>query len=165
MSTRSYIFVENEDGTLDGIYCHFDGYLDGVGTVLLKSYNGAENEAKRQELIGLGDLSCIGASLETSPAVEMFGFDYFNDDRYLALSKHTQSILNDSQDFICTVAYHRDRGDEKQTANYESLEELLRSVSVHDFMMIAYIYIWHAGCWWVLQNGNLGKLKQAIDKV
>lgn len=48
MITRSNIFIENADGTLDGVYCHFDGYLGGVGTALLESYNGSENESKRR---------------------------------------------------------------------------------------------------------------------
>lgn len=122
MSTRSNIFIENTDGTLDGVYCHFDGYLEGVGTVLLESYNGSANDAKRRRLIDLGDLSCIGASLDPSPVVEMFGLDYRNDGRFLALSEHTRLVLdNDNLDFTYTIAYHRDRGKDRQTAHYNRL--------------------------------------------
>lgn len=35
MSTRSAIGKLNENGTVDGVYCHFDGYPDGVGQTLM----------------------------------------------------------------------------------------------------------------------------------
>jgi len=34
MATRSRIAIENQDGTVTSIYCHFDGYLSGVGKLL-----------------------------------------------------------------------------------------------------------------------------------
>jgi len=34
MATRSNIAIENQDGTVSAIYCHFDGYIDGVGEIL-----------------------------------------------------------------------------------------------------------------------------------
>lgn len=42
MATRSTIAILNEDGTVSQIYCHWDGYLDGVGTELIESYNSRE---------------------------------------------------------------------------------------------------------------------------
>ncbi|HKM40982.1 MAG TPA: hypothetical protein VJY43_00240 [Methanocorpusculum sp.] len=63
MSTRSYILIENTDGTFSGIYCHFDGYPKGVGATLLDSYR---TEAKIRELIALGTLSSLSSSPETS---------------------------------------------------------------------------------------------------
>ncbi|HKM41808.1 MAG TPA: hypothetical protein VJY43_04490, partial [Methanocorpusculum sp.] len=63
MSTRSYILIENIDGTFSGIYCHFDGYPKGVGATLLDSYR---TEAKIRKLIALGNLSSLGSSPETS---------------------------------------------------------------------------------------------------
>ena len=34
MGTHANVFVEKEDGTLTGTYCHYDGYLSGVGDAL-----------------------------------------------------------------------------------------------------------------------------------
>lgn len=39
MSTRSTIAIENEDGTIKKVYCHFDGYLSHNGRILAEQYN------------------------------------------------------------------------------------------------------------------------------
>ena len=62
MSTRSLIAIENLDGTCRSIYCHHDGYPDGVGYVLREFYNTPEAIEALQEL---GDLSSLGETLET----------------------------------------------------------------------------------------------------
>ena len=38
MSTRSFICYE-EEGSLRGIYCHYDGYPKHVGKILVEHYN------------------------------------------------------------------------------------------------------------------------------
>ena len=35
MSTRSYIGKKHNDDTFTAIYCHFDGYPEGVGQTLV----------------------------------------------------------------------------------------------------------------------------------
>lgn len=57
MSTRSRIGILNPDATITSVYCHNDGYVEGVGTALTTHYT---NEAKIRELIALGDLSSVG---------------------------------------------------------------------------------------------------------
>lgn len=57
MSTRSYISYLYADGSVASIYCHFDGYVDGVGKNLLAHFQGA---GKVKELIKGGDISSIG---------------------------------------------------------------------------------------------------------
>ena len=56
MATRSNISVKigNEYRT---VYCHWDGYLEGVGKTLLNHYNSQE---LAEELVKEGDMSCIG---------------------------------------------------------------------------------------------------------
>jgi hypothetical protein len=56
MSTRSRIAIENQDGTVKSIYCHFDGYLSGVGRLLKEYYT---TQAKVEALIELGDISAL----------------------------------------------------------------------------------------------------------
>jgi hypothetical protein len=62
MGTRSTIAIENADGTVTGIYCHWDGYLSNNGRILQESYT---DEAKVRELIALGDISSLGAEIGT----------------------------------------------------------------------------------------------------
>ena len=56
MATRSTISLVHEDNTTQTIYCHWDGYLDGLGTYLLKHYT---DPKKVGALIALGDRSSI----------------------------------------------------------------------------------------------------------
>jgi len=65
VSTRSKIGILNpEDGTVFGIYCHFDGYPSGVGAVLKEHY---KSEHKVRELMWLGDLSSLGYEIGGEP--------------------------------------------------------------------------------------------------
>jgi hypothetical protein len=57
MATRSTIALEYADGTVQQIYCHFDGYLDGVGQELVDDYS---DPFALDELIAQGDTSTIG---------------------------------------------------------------------------------------------------------
>lgn len=61
MSTRSLIALENADGTCSSIYCHHDGYLEGVGACLKEHYTTLESV---KELQALGDLSSLDDTLE-----------------------------------------------------------------------------------------------------
>lgn len=65
MSTRSRIAVANDDGTYTSIYCHFDGYPAGVGATLLNHWN---SEGAARELLSLGDVSTLEASLDDTVA-------------------------------------------------------------------------------------------------
>ena len=64
MSTRSRIAIENQDGTVTSVYCHFDGYVKGVGKTLFENYNRETTE----QLVALGDLSQLNESTETTIA-------------------------------------------------------------------------------------------------
>lgn len=39
MSTRSTIAIENGNGTIKKVYCHYDGYISHVGKVLAEHYS------------------------------------------------------------------------------------------------------------------------------
>lgn len=60
MGTRSTIAIQNEDGTVTGIYCHWDGYTSHNGRILQENYT---DEAKVRELIALGDISSLGKTV------------------------------------------------------------------------------------------------------
>ena len=61
MATRSTIALENADGTILQIYCHYDGYPTGVGATLEKHYNTPD---KIKALLALGSVSVLDASIE-----------------------------------------------------------------------------------------------------
>jgi len=64
MATRSRIAIENENGTVTSIYCHFDGYLSGVGKKLFEHYD----REKTEKLMELGDISALDESTESTIA-------------------------------------------------------------------------------------------------
>lgn len=57
MATRSTIALEFADGSVSQVYCHWDGYLEGVGAKLVKAYS---DPFELQKLIDQGDMSSIG---------------------------------------------------------------------------------------------------------
>ena len=63
MATRSTIAKINPDGTVTSIYCHWDGYPDGVGATLTEHYT---DPAKIDSLLALGDLSVLDAEIGDS---------------------------------------------------------------------------------------------------
>jgi hypothetical protein len=104
MATRSRIGIENENGTISSIYCHHDGYPDGVGATLKEHYS---NSQKLRMLINLGDISSLGEHVAT-------------------MDEHS---FNNPKENV-TVAYHRDRGEEKNEARTDvSIEQFKRRLS------------------------------------
>jgi hypothetical protein len=93
MATRSRIGIENENGTISSIYCHHDGYPDGVGETLKEHYS---NSQKLRMLINLGDISSLGEQVAT-------------------MDEH--SYENPKENI--TVAYYRDRGEVKNEARID----------------------------------------------
>jgi hypothetical protein len=60
MATRSTIALEYADGTVDQVYCHWDGYLEHNGKILFEHYS---NPFKLRELMDLGDVSSLGSDI------------------------------------------------------------------------------------------------------
>jgi hypothetical protein len=104
MATRSRIGIENENGTISSIYCHWDGYPDGVGVTLEEHYS---NSQKLRMLINLGDISILREHVAT-------------------MDEHTFENPKEN----VTVAYHRDRGEEKREARTDvSIEQFKKRLS------------------------------------
>lgn len=78
----------NEDGTVDSIYVHCDGYPKELGRVLKTHY---KDRKKVEKLISLGDCSCVKKNVEPQNGME-------------------HSYDNPQPDV--TVAYVRDRGED-----------------------------------------------------
>ena len=67
MGTRSTIALEYADGTVDQIYCHWDGYLDWNGKMLAEHY---ADPFKVRQLMDLGDMSSLGERIGTQHAFD-----------------------------------------------------------------------------------------------
>jgi hypothetical protein len=89
MATRGAIGIRNEDGSITGIYTHWDSYTSHNGRILLESYD----HTKTRQLLELGAVSSLGKEIGEQ---HEFGATYKTDDpRY----------------HWCTF-YTRDRSDE-----------------------------------------------------
>ena len=106
MSTNSRIGIRNENGTITSIYCHWDGYPEHNGKLLLEHWTDRE---KVEELIKLGNLSELGQEIGENHSFK----------------EHRE---NEELKKWC-LFYGRDRDDEDQGAEtheddeYEILEE------------------------------------------
>ncbi len=65
MATRSTIALEYADGTIEQVYCHWDGYLEHNGVLLSKHYS---NPFILRDLIDLGDISSLKPTIGTKHA-------------------------------------------------------------------------------------------------
>lgn len=120
MATRSNIGIVNEDGSITGIYCHWDGYPEYVGKILLNHYNTADIV---NNLMKLGNLSSLGENLfPTEP--------------------HS---FETPQKGVC-VAYGRDRGEKGvESRLFKSLSQFERHMNDS---CAEYQYVFdHTGKW------------------
>jgi hypothetical protein len=89
MGTRSTIALEFADGTVEEVYCHWDGYLEGNGAMLVQHYM---DPFKVKQLLALGGFSSLEASVADTKKTA-YGFSrgeeltiqkYKNADEYFA---------------------------------------------------------------------------------
>lgn len=93
MGTRSSIGIQNADGSVTAIYCHWDGYPSYNGRVLKDHY---ADEAKIRELIALGDISSLNEEIG-----EQHPFSTY----------HLKESEKDPRWERWTTAFMRDRGE------------------------------------------------------
>ena len=97
MATRSMITIKNEDGTYDGVYCHFDGYPKGVGKILRAHYT---NVDIIRQLISLGDMSCLNYPIETCEFYTKRGETLHNYKGYTL-----EKLMRQAKDISCEYFY------------------------------------------------------------
>lgn len=121
MGTRSRIGIVygGNDGKLKvrSIYCHWDGYPEYNGKMLMEYYN---NNARAEELIDLGDISSLRKKTSTT---EHHTFDEPQED--------------------VTIAYHRDRGEEKRILelDFDDFKDYLKKSDI-EFVYLRYRDEW-----------------------
>lgn len=118
MATRSFIGKLNSDGSVNGIYCHFDGYPEHTGKILQNHYVTAE---KVDTLLALGSLSSIGPEI--------------GEKRDFA----------DNNDRFCK-AYHRDRGEDfEENTVFPSVKEM--QLEANNKLGAEFAYVFADGKW------------------
>jgi hypothetical protein len=75
MSTRNNIGILNRDGTVEIIYCHYDGYPRNNGTILLTYYY---KEKTVRELIINGNLVSLANTIATCNRLSFGGSEKKN---------------------------------------------------------------------------------------
>jgi len=96
MATRSRIAIENQDETITSIYCHFDGYLEGVGKKLFEHYD----REKTEKLIELGNISVLGESTLNTIAYHRDRGEDFNRTIYIDLEEFIDMNQGGGVDYL-----------------------------------------------------------------
>jgi hypothetical protein len=119
MATRSNIGIVNDNGSVTGIYCHWDGYPEHNGKLLLKHYTDSE---RINGLMSLGSLSILAENLYSTDI-------------------HT---FNNPQEGVC-VAFGRDRGE--KNADSKSFTNISEFEKFMDRTTADYQYLFNNGKW------------------
>ena len=126
MGTRSTIALEFADGTVEQVYCHWDGYLEHNGAILRDNYS---DPFVLQKLIDMGDLSSLGTQIGQAHPFSPHS------------SKEDEALYEHAKDQGYCTFYGRDRGETGVAAKkfkdyadyvdnhqYEEYEYILRQV-------------------------------------
>jgi len=118
MSTRSWIAMEEKESEeIKAIYCHFDGYLDGVGVTLMSYF---DNEEDAKMIMKYGDRSSLPEHNE--PEIKK------------------EDLLRDSS-YAESKGYKMDGTNELFTCERDMMHNIRGDI------MIEYIYLWKDGKW------------------
>ena len=129
MATRSTIAMEQPDGRVMQIYCHWDGYLDNNGRILQEHY---KDRAKVLALMMLGSISSLRTEI---------GMAHDFDARYADSDPKAE----------WTVAYGRDRGESDTEARV--FKDFKDYADNHQYEEYEYVFR-KDGRWYVSQYGR-----------
>jgi hypothetical protein len=145
MATRSTIALEYADGTVDCIYSHWDGYLEGVGSILLDHYC---DPFVVQQLMDTGSISSLGKIVG-----EQHPFSWH--DAGMSLEEHEKQYGH------MTTFYGRDRGEDGVEARrFESFEDYVKN---HEYEEYDYI-LRRDGVWYVSTGEDYVPVTIALEK-
>ena len=139
MGTRSTIALEFADGTVEQIYCHWDGYLEHNGKILQEHYS---DPFKLRDLIDLGDISSLGRIIGTKHPFSPFMSDT---EEFKALPQEEQDLIKETmrksheaaQAAGMTTFYGRDR--EESNINKKQFVDFQDYLAHHQYEEYEYI--------------------------
>jgi hypothetical protein len=138
MATRSNIGIVNDDGSVTGIYCHWDGYPENNGKLLLNHYTNSE---RINGLMSLGNLSYLAENL---------------------YSDNNSHSFRNPVDGVC-VAYGRDRGE--TGTNSRTFDNISEFEEFAGNSWSDYQYLFNNGKWqYRNHNGTWNELTARVCK-
>jgi hypothetical protein len=133
MATRSAIGFVEYDGSVTGIYCHWDGYLEGVGATLVSYYN---DLYKVLDLLDQGDISSLRPEIGEQHPFSPHGVD-------MPSAKYEELYGN------MTTFYSRDRGENCPAQDFDNAVEFVQNYSDCD-----YFYLFDGHEWQYAKRGD-----------
>ena len=148
MGTRSMIGKLEDNGTVTAIYCHWDGYAEGVGHTLMKHYRDAD---KVDALMALGDLSVLAAEIG-----EKHPFSYHD-------VQMTSEQYNELYGNMC-LAYGRDRNEKNVAAKTFANIDVYAEEAL-PLMGSEYLYLYEDGFWhcWDLKGMHINLYDMNVE--
>jgi hypothetical protein len=145
MSTSSRIGILQLDGTIKSIYCHWDGYLDGVGKMLYEHY---QDYDKIQSLIRLGNVSGIRENI--------------------APINGTKHSFEHPQEGV-VIAYMRDRGTTNDEAKISSTIFNFMLLCKNDGVNYVYLYLaetktWKCASYEMIMRMSYEELQETLEE-
>jgi hypothetical protein len=142
MATRSTIALEFADGTVQQVYCHWDGYLDHNGKILQEHYS---DPFKLRDLIDGGAISSLSPEIDAG-----------NDNHSFEQPKAG-----------VTVFYTRDRGEELRVYKFKDIEDYYANVYGEEYDYILSMN-WEGKAQWYVRyyatEGNWIPLEMAFEQ-
>ena len=136
MGTRSTIALEFADGSVEQVYCHWDGYLSNNGQILAEHYS---NPFILRDLIDLGDISSLKSTIGTQHAFSHFELRAEEVAGYKLLTENM------------TTFYGRDRGE--TGTDKKKFNDFQDYLAHHQYEEYEYI-LRKDGNWYVKQHDN-----------
>ena len=130
MGTRSTIAVKHGN-RIKAVYCHWDGYVEGVGATLLEHYQASP---KANNLIALGNISSLGEDIGVAHPFSKFEMP-------------EGEIYDETLYETMTTFYGRDRGEKSQ--EFKSFASEAEWMDYYDGSGAEYYYIMDDGVWYV----------------
>ena len=117
MGTRSTIALEFADGTVEQVYCHWDGYLEHNGKILFEHYS---DPFKLRDLIDQGGISSLGKVIGKK---HPFGPAY--NETNIAKQAKVQKEVDEAREAGYTTFYARDRGEDLTKEQFVDFQDYL----------------------------------------
>jgi hypothetical protein len=99
MGTRSTIALEFADGTVEQVYCHWDGYLDHNGMILKEHYS---DPFKLKELLALGGFSSLRETVEETKetAYHFSRGEELSINKFKDIADYRENVYGEEYDYI-----------------------------------------------------------------
>ena len=125
MGTRSTIALEFADGTVEQVYCHWDGYLEHNGKLLRDYYS---NPFILRDLIDMGDISSLGKIVGTKHPFSPFEGETQKAQYDAAMQAGATTFYGRDRGEDCPARKFKDYADYIANHQYEEYEYILRNV-------------------------------------